>query len=160
MSDIEELESEISNAVKLHGHLGPFLVIGVRIGNLAKGIFDVDVRGNAKLQVTVKTPLLTPFSCIIDGIQATTDCTIGNQRLKTENSRKEIAAQFSLQDSDKTLHISINPIVIGELTEKMAESATNEELATQIAFMPENRLFRVKTSRSFYNHNTHLAKLK
>jgi hypothetical protein len=33
-----------------------------------------------------KLPLSTPFSCILDGIQATTQCTIGNQKLRIKNS--------------------------------------------------------------------------
>jgi len=64
-----DLILEIRNAENLHGHLGPFLVIGVRIGMLAKGISNANTWESNKLRVTARLPLLTPFSCILDGIQ-------------------------------------------------------------------------------------------
>jgi formylmethanofuran dehydrogenase subunit E len=53
----------IEKAADLHGHLGPFLVLGVRMGETAKKILKT-----ANLQVTAKLPLSTPFSCVLDGI--------------------------------------------------------------------------------------------
>jgi formylmethanofuran dehydrogenase subunit E len=82
-----ELASLIKKAAGFHGHLGPFLVIGVRMGSLAKKILNVNAGENNKFRVTARLPLLTPFSCVIDGIQATTQCTVGNQKLRIENSQ-------------------------------------------------------------------------
>lgn len=137
----DELIKAIKNAEKLHGHLGPFLVIGVRMGNIAKGILDLNREKNTRLQATVKIPFLTPFSCVLDGIQATTQCTVGNQKLRIENSQREIIAAFKLQNSDRALRISVNLKIIDELMDRISEGASNEELAWEIANMPESRLF-------------------
>jgi len=128
LDEEEKLKIAIKDAEKLHGHLGPFLVIGVRMGKIAERILNTNI-GENKLQVTAKIPLLTPLSCILDGIQATTKCTIGNQKLRMENSQKEITVRFELQNSDKTTKVSVNPKIVEELMNKIAEGASNEELA-------------------------------
>jgi formylmethanofuran dehydrogenase subunit E len=137
------LKKLIDKAADFHGHLGPFLVIGVRMGNAAKKALP-QIRKKEKLQITAKTPLSTPFSCVIDGIQVTTKCTIGNQKLKIENSRKEIAAIFKLQNSDNSLKVSVNPKVTEKLMKKLSSETSNEELAWEIAAMPENQLLNIK----------------
>lgn len=141
MTPNREIPSLIENAAKLHGHLGPFLVIGVRMGEIAKRHLDVDEKNSRGLQASIKTPLSTPFSCVIDGIQATTSCTVGNQKLKIEKSMKEITARFKLESSDKTMKISVNPKVARNLTEEMSKGADSEQLAAKIARLKEEQLF-------------------
>ena len=135
-----ELTSLIKKAADFHGHLGPFLVIGVRIGSLSKKILNANAGESSKLRVTARLPLLTPFSCIIDGIQATTQCTVGNQKLKVENMQAQIIMHFEQRDSDKALKIRVNPKIIGELKNKYSKGASNEELAWEIASMKESQL--------------------
>jgi len=140
----EELTSLIKKAADFHGHLGPFLVIGVRMGTLAKKILNVNAGEGSKLRVTAWLPLLTPFSCIIDGIQATTQCTIGNQKLKMENSQTKIIVYFELKNSYKALRIHVDPKIIKELKNRYSEGASNEELAQEIASIPESQLFIIE----------------
>jgi formylmethanofuran dehydrogenase subunit E len=138
----DELETALNNAVRLHGHLGPFLAIGVRMGRIAKRNLTPKAEGDVKMQATLKIPLYTPFSCVIDGVQATTNCTIGNQKLRIENSHGEIFGRFELQNLSRTLEIIVNPDVIEGLAQKMSKGIASEELATQVAFMPESQLFK------------------
>jgi formylmethanofuran dehydrogenase subunit E len=93
---------------------------------------------------TARLPLLTPFSCILDGIQATTQCTVGNQKLRTENSKAKIIVYFEQQNLDKALRIHVNPKIIDWLKNRYSEGASNEELAREIASMPESQLFIMK----------------
>jgi formylmethanofuran dehydrogenase subunit E len=139
----KKLELAIKNAEKLHGHLGPFLVIGVRMGTIAQKNLNTNTTEN-KLQANAKIPLSPPFSCVLDGIQATTKCTIGNQKLRMKNSKKEITARFELQNSDKTMKISVNPKMVEELMNKLSEGVSDKELALEIAHMPESQLFTIE----------------
>jgi formylmethanofuran dehydrogenase subunit E len=139
-----ESTSLIEKAAHFHGHLGPFLVIGVRIGSLSKKILNVNAGENNILRVTARLPLLTPFSCILDGIQATTQCTVGNQKLRIENSQAKVIVCFEQQDLDRGLRIHVNPKIIKELKDRYSEGASNEELAREIASMPESRLFIIE----------------
>jgi len=138
-----DLTALMEKAADFHGHLGPFLVIGVRMGNMAKRILKSNVEEN-KLLATAKIPFLTPFSCVLDGIQATTKCTIGNQKLKIENSQKEITVRFKLENSDKAMEVSVSPRLVEELMNRMSEGASNEALAQEIAHTPESQLFTIE----------------
>jgi formylmethanofuran dehydrogenase subunit E len=144
VTKIKEIPRLIADAAKLHGHFGPFLVIGVRIGETAKSHLDIDGSTSHRLQVNVKTPLSTPFSCIIDGIQASTTCTVGNQRLRIEKSTKEITASFTLQSANKAIKILVNPEVIEDLVKEMSKGADPEQLAIEIANMPAEQLLVLK----------------
>jgi len=135
---------EIRNAEKLHGHLGPFLVIGVRMAILAKKILNIDLEHN-EMQAAVNLPFLTPYSCILDGIQATTKCTIGNQKLKFTDS-PDIVAKFALPNK-KEITIVLNPAVYEKLKSQLSKGSSSEEterLALQIASMHEEDLFEIR----------------
>jgi formylmethanofuran dehydrogenase subunit E len=140
----EKLASAIKNAEKLHGHLGPFLVIGVKMGEAVRRILSPNAKGRSELEATVKIPLVTPISCIIDGIQATTHCTVGNRKLKIENSQKEIVVDFKLQNSNRKLKAAVNPKIVEKLMNGISEGISNEELALEIARMPETQLFTIR----------------
>ena len=132
----------INAARKFHGHLGPFLVIGVRMGEAAiKNLNLTDDKRN-DLRVNVKVPLYPPFSCLLDGIQIATTCTVGNQRLKVENA-ETIQATFTTQKEAKTLKITINESLSEQLKQKQSQNKLTEELALEIADIPENQLFKI-----------------
>ena len=139
--ETKEIRKQIGKASELHGHLGAFLVIGVRIGETAKQILKI--KKQRELQVSVKVPLQTPFSCIVDGIQATTHCTIGNQRLTVKQSRQTITAQFETTDSDKMLTLTVNPKIVKELMDKLSKGTANEMLAETVASMPRQQLLKL-----------------
>lgn len=140
----EELELALKEAEKFHGHLGPFVVIGVRMGKIAKRILNSTNSENDALQVTAELPLLTPFSCVLDGIQIATQCTVGNQKLRIKNSQKEITAYFQHAEPGKTLKISVNPKITEALINKLSQGFSNEKLAWEIAHTPENQLFTIE----------------
>jgi formylmethanofuran dehydrogenase subunit E len=71
----------LATVVQFHGHLGPSVVAGARMGMIglraveAKGYFDVDV--------TCEGPLAKPpQSCFLDGLQVATGATLGKRTLK------------------------------------------------------------------------------
>ncbi|MBU2564921.1 MAG: formylmethanofuran dehydrogenase subunit E family protein, partial [Candidatus Thermoplasmatota archaeon] len=74
--------SELENLKKFHGHLGPYAVIGLRMGKLA--VEKMGVRGK-KLKCVVRTGIKPPISCIIDGIQFSSSCTLGKGNIKVED---------------------------------------------------------------------------
>jgi formylmethanofuran dehydrogenase subunit E len=143
------MDAELIHAIKraegFHGHLGPFLVIGVRMGLI--GIRELEVKeNNDKLRITAMLRHSVPFSCIIDGIQVTTKCTIGNQKLKLIDSAG-IAAEFGLQQREKVI-VTVNPTAFNRLKSKLlSENVSQEEtekLASMIASMPEEELFTIE----------------
>ncbi len=139
----KELDAAVDNAVRLHGHLGPFLVIGVRMGKLAERTLKHNSDKDIKFQVTIRVPQTTPFSCTIDGIQSTTRCTIGNQKLKVEKS-EEISGSFEVRSPKQELRINVKAKIIEDLLNRFKNGASGEQLAAHIASVPEEDLFTIE----------------
>lgn len=141
----QELEEILEKAVDFHGHLGPFLVLGVRMGLI--GIRELEAKkGNPKLRVTVMTKPSVPFSCVIDGIQAATKCTIGNRKLRLRNSPKTVSAKFQILEGN-IVTVTLNPAKQEELEKLLSKPASfqrTEKIARNIISMPEKELFKVK----------------
>lgn len=145
----ESLILEIRKAENLHGHLGPFLVLGVKMANLAKKLLNIDRDSHRDMQVFVKLPLTTPFSCILDGIQAATQCTIGNRKLRVKNFNGEITAIFKIKSQNKTVKVQLKPQIRESVWRQLSEGAFNEKLAWEVAATPENQLFIVENGKHF-----------
>lgn len=139
------MEEIIEKAVDFHGHLGPFLVLGIRMGFI--GLRELEVKkGNPKLRVTMITKPSVPFSCVIDGIQATTRCTIGNRKLKLQDSSGNISAKFKLLNG-KIVAVTLNPAKQQELetlVSKHVSSQEIEKIAGNIILTSERELFKVE----------------
>jgi formylmethanofuran dehydrogenase subunit E len=141
----QELADLVRKAVELHGHLGPFLVIGVRMGLV--GVRELKAKENDnELRVTAMLKYSVPFSCVIDGIQVATKCTFGNQKLKLIDS-SGIVAEFKLQKRDKVT-VTVNPTTFNRLKNRLLSKNDSREetqkLAHMIVSMPEEELFTIE----------------
>lgn len=142
------LSSFVEKATEFHGHLGPFLVIGVRMGLI--GLKKLDAKPNDKqLSVTASLPLHVPFSCIIDGLQVTTKCTVGNQKLTVKNS-EEIQAEFK-RGSSRGMVVALSDSAFEKLKAQLLREGMSDEevcdLAWKVAAMSEGELFAVRQQR-------------
>ena len=142
---LRELDIILKRAVEFHGHLGPFLVIGLRMGLI--GLRELkSEKGTGKLRVTASLKYSVPFSCVLDGIQVTTGCTFGNQKL-TLRDASGISAEFQLP-SKKQVKVAVNQIAFNKLKKKLlSEKISNseiQELAKLVASVPENDFFVIE----------------
>jgi formylmethanofuran dehydrogenase subunit E len=137
-----ELTALIEYARKLHGHVGPFLVIGLKMGAAAKKALNISNKECTLLGADVAVPLHPPFSCLLDGIQVSTTCTIGNQRLQIKDS-KTIQAIFRSEKDAKTVKIRLTEQFSEQLDEKQNQDELDEAFAWEVAELPENQLFNV-----------------
>ncbi len=74
----------LEEAVKMHGHKGPWLVLGYKAGLRALELLKPE--NEHDLICVVRCPLRTPYTCSVDGIQASTGCTLGKMSIRVENS--------------------------------------------------------------------------
>jgi len=141
----QDLDSIVREAVDFHGHLGPFLVVGVRMGLI--GLRELKTtRGDPKLQATTILKPTVPFSCAIDGIQVTTQCTVGNGKLKLKSTPETISAKFKL-NTERQVTVTLKPTKFEELKKllpKSARSYKNIRLAKEVASSPERELFTIE----------------
>lgn len=134
----------LKKAEDFHGHLGPFLAIGVRMGLM--GLDRLNVTNDSPLMVTASLPLRVPFSCVVDGLQITTRCTTGNRKLRVKSSSR-IEAEFEREDTGQKVVIILNPAILQTLKKQLLKKTLHDkelrELAWKIASMPENELLLI-----------------
>jgi len=127
----QELSALLRKATDLHGHFGPFLTLGVRMGLL--GLRELKAKkGDTELHVTAMLEYTLPFSCMLDGIQTTTRCTIGNQRLAWRES-KEFRIKFQLKNNGREVEVRVNPAIVQELQRKLENTQPTDEIVRQLA---------------------------
>jgi len=142
-SSDQDLASILRRAVDFHGHFGPFLVVGVRAGIIALRELQTS-KENKSLRAVASLAYSVPYSCILDGIQLSTGCTIGNKRLRFEES-----PTFTIELKDpgnEKVTVSIPPKAVDELKRKLAKDLPTkdlERLAHKVASMAEEELFLV-----------------
>jgi formylmethanofuran dehydrogenase subunit E len=142
----EKVRRALNLAKDLHSHLGPFLVIGMRMGWAALRELEV-TRGDADLKVDVHLPYVTPISCIIDGIQITTACTVGNKRLGIKNS-KSIYMKFKIKSGCLTVKLRTQALTfIQKSLAKNLSVREMEKLAYRVVTMPEKQLIDITNSQ-------------
>lgn len=76
----------LSEAVKFHGHLGPYLVLGVLAGETA--LKKLKCRRYFGLKVKVRGVDKKPKSCLIDGLQLSTGATYGKGNISKSTGRR------------------------------------------------------------------------
>ena len=129
-----QLPYELLEAKRFHGHLGPYLAVGLRMGKLICGKF-----GDTPFKYRVFTSVGwdPPLSCVIDGLQLATPGTIGNSMIKVDGSG--VVAAWVENDKGRyliRLRDDIRKYIDHETTK------TNEEqIAVQLWQDPADRLF-------------------
>jgi formylmethanofuran dehydrogenase subunit E len=73
----------LKEAERFHGHLGPYLVLGILAGELA--LKKLRLRKYFGLEVRVWGANKKPESCYIDGLQLSTGCTYGKGNIRKLN---------------------------------------------------------------------------
>ena len=100
-----------------HGHLGPYVILGYRAGQIAKKI----LKEISKAEIfTRKMP---PDSCFIDGVQLSTGCTIGCGRLKLVDETNFKKAVFFSKNKKSSFKIrqGVYPITLQKI-QKLEDS--------------------------------------
>ena len=129
-----DISDMIDRGIKFHGHAGPYLNLGIKMGLLALDILDV--RGYFDLSAEVELEYCTPLSCLVDGLQISTGCTMGKGNIEVKNNPGIIRVQFKA--GNKMLLVTLKPEII-ELIDFKKERC--EELAQQILNMSDAQLF-------------------
>ena len=77
---IGPLERTVDEVESFHGHIGPFVTLGLRMGSAA--MKDLGAEAYFGVHVTAICPPKTPQSCLLDGLQLSTGATLGKQNIK------------------------------------------------------------------------------
>ena len=89
-------------AGRFHGHIGPFLAIGLRMGGMANEMLG---RDPMEMEAAVRVKPRPPRSCLVDGIQYSTGCTMGKGNISIKPDQGEVAAAFRMGARGLTIRL-------------------------------------------------------
>lgn len=123
-----------------HGHLGPYVFAGMRMGRYAVKRLKADPHFG--IEADVYCPGCTPVSCAIDGIQFSTGCTLGKMNIR-HHEAPGVTAEFTNRHTGKKICVRLRPEGIGRAVEEMQrisdeagaaviESMSDEELLEEV----------------------------
>ncbi len=130
-----DLPPEIEALRAFHGHLGVYVILGLRMGAIGRRRL-----GHYKgLTASVRSRLEPPMLCVVDGVQFSSGCTMGKGNIRVEaGDRPEVV--FS--KDGRRLRIALRP----GWRERIDREMTKEHEVEQALFYyraPEAELFDV-----------------
>lgn len=129
--------SLLDQAKEFHGHLGPYVVLGLRMGHRA-----VELLGGQRhfrIRAVVRCPDQPPPSCLLDGLQLTTGCTMGKRNIELISDREIVVIVHA---EDPSRQVVLRPITetMSRAQEIMAKQS-DEEAARWLWELPEDQVF-------------------
>lgn len=111
-----------------HGHLGPYVVLGYRMGRHALDITDSE--GHFDVSVEVYSVLKPPRSCLIDGVQLGSGCTLGKRNIEVHEFSGVPYSVFTTETGE-TVTIRLRseiPDLISRLIDSVGVETAGEKL--------------------------------
>ncbi|MFA5116274.1 MAG: FmdE family protein [Candidatus Omnitrophota bacterium] len=102
----------IKEAIKFHGHLGPYLVLGLLAGELA--LKKLKAGKHFGIEVKVWGADQRPKSCFIDGLQLSTGATYGKGNIGKSRA-KNIRVLLSCSKNNKKVTLSFKEDLVKRL---------------------------------------------
>jgi formylmethanofuran dehydrogenase subunit E len=127
-------EYSIEDLAAFHGHLGPYIVLGYRMGRYVRLHFCSDP---FQMKASVHCSGEPPQSCLADGIQIGSGCTLGKKNIEICPS-DEILCEFS--SNGKNMIIKPMPIKFPQKSDD-SYPLLIEKLAEDMYRMPDSELF-------------------
>ncbi len=129
----------LKEAIKFHGHLGPYLVLGILAGELA--VKKLKSKKYFDLAVKVWGANKKPKSCLIDGLQLSTGATYGKENIEKLNS-SIIKMEFRNLLNHKEIILKLTDKLVEEL-KKTNRHKDSEILAKRLYKTDHAKLFNL-----------------
>jgi len=134
----------LKEAQRFHGHLGPYIILGILAGELA--VDRLRCRKYFGLRVKVWGANKKPKSCLIDGLQLSTGATYGKGNIEKLNG-SGIKVEFHNCINHKRLSLRLK----NNLMHKLKEAKSHRDsraLAKRLYKTDYNELFQLITHNS------------
>jgi len=129
---------------RVHGHVGPWNVLGWRMGKAALRELNA-AWGRHELDVVCHIPMKTPYSCLADGLVVGTGNSIGRLDIRLAEVMAMSETRVSVRRKDGT-----GPVLRLAPSQKYLErighapDAQLESLAHECGELPEKELFAIE----------------
>ena len=132
-------EAVLEKISEFHGHLGPFVVVGYRMGLVANRLLGKDAFAKTAVVLAGGKP---PKSCMIDGIQLSSGCTTGKGTISAVD-QGEAAAIFLSKANGRAVKVVLRADRLEEIDAVSHESV--EKLARALFALNDDELFEIET---------------
>jgi len=133
-----KLPDELEDLKRFHGHLGPYVVVGYKMGLIGREVFP------DKISAVIYTGTKRPLSCIIDGVQFSSCCTLGKGNVAV---REDGVAKTEFYDENKLLEITLFENVRSRI-DATVTSDNEEMIAFDLFTADPSDLFRITEGES------------
>lgn len=134
---VEQSEAFLLDAVEFHGHLGPYLVLGLRAGLYANQMLGKDPM---ETEAFIKTKTTPPQSCFADGVQLSTGCTFGKRNISLEEGE---GLFVTFKKNNQKLALKLKEEIIDEMNSLPSEEKAWEDLARDLYKREINEIFEI-----------------
>lgn len=128
----------VSDLAAFHGHLGPYIVLGYRIGKYVRDHFCDDP---FQMKADIHCAGTPPQSCLADGVQLGSGCTLGKRNIEIIPS-ETIRCEFKA--NGKRVTITPRPFPLPK--RDMDYEAAIEAVAEEMYYQHDAELFEVSNS--------------
>jgi len=130
----------LKEAEKFHGHLGPYLILGLKAGELA--LQKLKAKKYFGIEIKVFGAEEKPKSCLIDGLQLSTGATYGKGNIKKLAGLK-IKISFLNRSNHKKIILVPKDNLLKRLNQLKTEQVS-KDLAKELYKIKPNLLFTIK----------------
>jgi len=132
--------TSIKEAIKFHGHLGPYLILGIIAGRLS--LKKLGCKKYFGLNVKVYGANIKPKSCLIDGLQLSTGATYGKGNINKYTADKIKIIVFNL-GNNKRIQLSLKKSITEKL-DSLRSHFESEEFAKKLLKIKRQDIFDLK----------------
>ena len=138
---IEQSEEFLLRAIEFHGHLGPYLVLGLKAGLYANQIFG---RDPMKTEALIKTNTSPPQSCFADGVQFSTGCTLGKGNISLKEGEGLLV---TFKKNNQKITLKLKKGIIEEMNSLPSQEEAWENLAKDFYKREIEKVFEIVEKR-------------
>jgi len=129
---------------RIHGHVGPWNVLGWRIGQVALREFETDW-GRHTLDIICYVPMETPYSCMADGLVIGTGNSIGRLDIRLAEVMSMDLIQVAIRRKDGQGPVLVFKPRLEYMKQIEARQVEElEPLSRECSNMDEGDLFRIE----------------
>lgn len=134
---MEPTEKLLSGAIEFHGHMGPYLVLGLKAGLCANRMLG---RQPMITKALIKTQPTPPQSCFADGVQFSTGCTYGKGNISLVEGE---GVTVTFENGEKKLILKLKKGIIEEINSLPSQEEAWENLAKDFYLRETEDIFEI-----------------
>lgn len=128
---------------RFHGHLGPFVLLGVRMGEHSCG--ELKMPRYFDLTVVAECPDGPPHTCLIDGLQLSTGATMGKETISHKHA-EQIRVTMKEVSTGRTVDYRLKNATQELLRKWKADKVSLDDQSMHIYEMKPQDLFEISVT--------------